>query len=67
MALIIVSYFVLKNNIKKEQKDEMNLTAVEIIVSAPNKTVNYKGNYYELMLEKSKTKINNKKYIIYKG
>jgi len=64
---MVATYFGLKNNVKKEQTDEMNLTTEEAIVNAPNKTVNYKGNYYELMLEKSKTKINNKKYIIYKG
>ena len=67
VVLMVATYFGLKNNVKKEQTDEMNLTTEEAIVNAPNKTVNYKGNYYELMLEKSKTKINNKKYIIYKG
>lgn len=67
VVLMVATYFGFKNNVKKEQTDETNLMTEETIVNAPNKTVDYKGNYYELMLEKSKTKMNNKKYIIYKG
>ena len=52
VVLMVATYFGLKNNVKKEQTDEMNLTTEEAIVNAPNKTVNYKGNYYELTCSK---------------
>lgn len=64
IIVIVSGGLLIINNSKPEVNNKVEISNT---VGKPNTVLNYKGNYYDLMLSKGKAMVNNKLYDVYNG